>query len=105
IQTSASKALVAGVPTVALVNSRPGPPGSPLAAPYNMFPLAARFPTDSAYYRALDPVEIGDFPALCARLAAALSGATPRASDYLAAIERLPMPGAIVRDILAAELG
>jgi Family of unknown function (DUF6365) len=101
IQTSASKALVAGIPTLALVNSKPGPPGTPLAEPYNMFPVAVQFPEGSAYYRALAPVEIGDIPALRTRLASALSGDERRGAEFTAALERLPTPAQIVRDILA----
>jgi hypothetical protein len=100
IQTSASKAFVAGVPAIALINSRAGGRGSPLAHVYNMFPLAVRFPSDSAYYRALEPVELGDPAGVRARIAAALRGDPDRGADYRAALAGLRGPAQIIDEIM-----
>jgi len=96
LQTSASKALAAGVPTLALVSSTPGAPGTPLAEPYNIFPIAVTFPTDSAYYQALAPVEIGDPAAVAARISAIWRGEPRRGAAYFDALKRLRTPAEIL---------
>jgi len=99
IQTSASKALAAGVPALALINSIPGKPGTPLAEPYDIFPISVTFPKGSAYYRALAPVEIGDPVAVAARISAIWHGAPRRGAEYFEALTRLSTPAQILEDI------
>ncbi len=92
IQTSIGKALVAGIPTLVLVNSRAAE--RPV---YNIFPLELRLPADSAYLEAIQPVEIGEPSAIAARIAEAWQGTATRATAYLAALAELPSAADIVR--------
>jgi hypothetical protein len=96
IQTSVGKALVAGVPTLVLVDSR-GAHGPA----YNIFPLELRLPESSAYLRAIAPVELGDLEGIAARVADAWhGGGAARGSDeraYLDALDALPRPLDILR--------
>jgi Family of unknown function (DUF6365) len=95
IQASVANAFVSGVPTLVLVNSRPA------AAPvYNIFPLKLRFPTGSAYYRALEPIELFDRAAIARRVAESWAGRdSRRRSRYLQAMRRLRSPSAILTEI------
>jgi hypothetical protein len=93
LQMSAAKAFAAGVPTLIVVNSRPE-----LGAPYDVFPLAVRFP-ENQYRAAVAPVELGDAEAIAGRVAEAMAGGvvSATASAYRAALGGLPTPAEIVR--------
>ncbi len=89
IQTSASKAFAAAIPTLVLIDSRP-------PAPWNIFPLGLRFDVDAPYAHAVAPVELTDSVTLRARVAAALSGLPHDDADYRRALTRLPTPAEIL---------
>lgn len=90
IQTTASKAFAARIPTIVVVDSRAESP------PWNIFPLRLRFDVDAPYTRAIVPVELADAVTLRARVAAALDGHAPDDGGYRAALATLPSPAAIL---------
>jgi hypothetical protein len=88
IQTSIAKAMMASIPTLVAINSRPD-----FGPTYQMFPLKVALPPESAYLRVIRPTELGDVDALADRIAQAWRGDhEPARAAYLASLAHLASP-------------
>jgi hypothetical protein len=97
IQTSLSKAFMAGINTLVLINSEDS---SALQIPrYNIFPLPLFFPEDRQYYQAVTKAEISDKEAVAEKVTLLLDTVQPVA-DYVNRVKGLKPVNEIVHEII-----